>query len=634
MRRRERTLGVWTVTVIGVGALFSCTDRELKPLQTCLVSTLEEEVTAEGVTAVDLLFVVDNSGSMKEEQASLRREFPKLIQVLTTGERPGQAAFSPVKDLHLAVVSTDMGLVGVDGVTGCTGFGDDGVMNNAPNASVPNCQASYPRFLTYLEGVDDPTRTANDFACISTLGTEGCGFEQPLESALKALWPSADERVRFLGDATGFGTLGRGDAENLGFLRGTESQGSSLLAIIVVSDEEDCSSADTSHLVPEEYLPLDSPLRAQDLNLRCFHNPQNLYAIDRYVKGFREARPGENRVVFGAIVGVPQDLVDADALARAAAGDAAREAFYDGILADPRMQQVPDPTSAPGDGNLTPSCSTPNGVAYPPRRIVEVARRFGDQGVVQSICQDDFGPAMDAILALIADNLTLACLPRPLVRDADGIVGCDVVWELPAPGTAAPGTPVACSDRPYLAVPSDRATATANGGAVCKVQQLAVADGVVQASTNLTDGWYYDDFSPGVARDCAAARSGRVAFTDHAQPEAGIVVKIACLDEAPHLTSARTDLAPAVHQPMVGDGCDEGASGTGTTLSGDAACAVTLASGATDGSMFCHPEWNVCVRGCATDADCPAAWVCDARSETLAASGRAMCVNPTCGEVR
>ena len=85
---------------------------------------------------------------------------------------------------------------------------------------------------------------------------------------------------------------------------------------------------------------------------------------------------------------------------------------------------------------------------------------------------------------------------------------------------------------------------------------------------------------------------------------------------------------------MIGDGCDESASGTDSALSRDAACAVALANRATDGSMFCHPEWNVCVRGCVTDASCPAAWVCDARVETLAAAGRAMCVNPTCGEVQ
>ena len=38
---------------------------------------------------LDLLFVVDNSASMHQEQAALRREFPRLVEVLTTGDRDG-----------------------------------------------------------------------------------------------------------------------------------------------------------------------------------------------------------------------------------------------------------------------------------------------------------------------------------------------------------------------------------------------------------------------------------------------------------------------------------------------------------------------------------------------------------------
>jgi hypothetical protein len=634
MTRSEQHLASITLAASAAFALIACTDRELKPLQPCLVSALSHEVVASGVTAVDLLFVVDNSHSMTEEQASLRREFPKLIEVLTSGERPGHPPFTPVKDLHLAVVSSDMGLVGIDGIPGCTGLGDDGVMREAPDAPTAGCETTYPRFLTYLEGAHDPAATARDFACVSALGIDGCGFEQPLEAALKALWPSTDERVRFLGDAMGFGRVGHGDTDNAGFLRGQDAARGSLLAVIVVSDEEDCSSRDTRHLVPEPYLPEDSPLRAQDLNLRCFHNPGNLYPIDRYVDALRALRPGQaNRVVFGAIVGVPPDLVDAAARTAVDFGDAAaRDAYYAGVLGDPRMQEIPDPTRPPGEGNLTPSCTTDHGVAYPPRRVVEVARRFGEAGLVQSICEDDFGPAMDAVLSVLVDRLTVACLPRPLVRDAEGRVGCDVVWELPPPGTAAPGTPAECADRPYLAAPESHAT-TADGGAVCTVRQIPVTAGAVQRGAGQTEGWYYDDFSPEVARDCSSATPQRVAFTDGAQPSAGVKVKLTCLDEAPHVASTRTDLAPGIRQPAIGDACDEDATGA-SGVAGDAACEVTLANGTQDASMFCHPEWNVCVRGCATDADCPPAWVCDASDATRLSATRALCVNPTCGELR
>jgi hypothetical protein len=59
---------------------------------------------------------------------------------------------------------------------------------------------------------------------------------------------------------------------------------------------------------------------------------------------------------------------------------------------------------------------------------------------------------------------------------------------------------------------------------------------------------------------------------------------------------------------------------------------VQLRDGSEDRSLFCHPELNVCVRACQASSDCPRAWVCDTRAETLAtAGGRSYCVNPTCG---
>lgn len=66
--------------------------------------------------AVDLLFMVDNSNSMGEEQASLIAEFATLVEALTSGElvrADGSAqAVSPVMSLRVGVVSSDMGTGG------------------------------------------------------------------------------------------------------------------------------------------------------------------------------------------------------------------------------------------------------------------------------------------------------------------------------------------------------------------------------------------------------------------------------------------------------------------------------------------------------------------------------------------
>ena len=72
----------------------------------------------------------------------------------------------------------------------------------------------------------------------ASLTATGCGYEQPLEAALKALWPATDTSVEFLyGEGHGAGT-------NAGFLRDD-----SLLIVVVITDEDDCS-AEESAAVP------------------------------------------------------------------------------------------------------------------------------------------------------------------------------------------------------------------------------------------------------------------------------------------------------------------------------------------------------------------------------------------------
>ena len=270
---------------------------------------------------------------------------------------------------------------------------------------------------------NDAATTARDFGCIAALGTEGCGFEQQLESALKALWPKTDpmpevpgkNRITFLGDRRASASDGQGDQANAGFLRNDPAMGLSLIAIIMVTDEEDCSSLDTRHFTPMHFLDPADPLAMQDLNLRCHFNPQNLYPLERYMKGFKALRPGaENLVIFGAIAGVPPDLVEPEDYAVRLDRQGPARRFYSKILNDPRMVETIDPNRTPQQGaNLVPSCNTDRGRAYPPIRIVKVAQEFGANGTVHSICQEDLGPAIDAILARIADRLRNPCMTMP-----------------------------------------------------------------------------------------------------------------------------------------------------------------------------------------------------------------------------
>jgi hypothetical protein len=341
------------------------------------------------VDNVDLLFMIDNSGSMAEEQASLGFELPRLVRVLASGDRTGDGPtpddFRPVTNLHVGVVTSDLGVANFN-VPTCTRapqFGDDGLLRTIGASTIAGCMAVYPTFLEYLpaSATQTPEQFGADFRCVVTTGTGGCGFEQPLEATLKAVTPSTSA-VTFYG-----GTRGHADVENAGFLRRD-----SVIALVLVTDEEDCSVATGYEGIFDQSPTSDY---TGDLNLRCFLYPETQWPVARYVDGFRALRPGRpDLLVVGAITGVPVDLV------------ASGTPRYEVILSDSRMVQQVDTSPGSSGSRLVPSCNVPGrGIAFPPRRIVQVAQGFGDNGIVQSICQDSYTGALDAIIARIAGAL-------------------------------------------------------------------------------------------------------------------------------------------------------------------------------------------------------------------------------------
>ena len=328
---------------------------------------------------VDVLFVIDNSNDMAEQISDLAARFPAFVRALLEPpdrDDDGEPDWLPVTDLHLGVVTTDMGTGGFT-VPTCRepDFGDDGILRTQGNVAISGCMATYPTFLTARPGVSDPDATAEDLRCVADMGTGGCGFEQPLDATLKAITRSSSP-VRFFR-----GTRGHADGANGGFIRDD-----SLLAVVLLTSEEDCSVAD-----PELFNP-SSATYSGNLNLRCFMYPRAVHPVERYVNGFIDVRTDRpEHLVYAAIVGVPTDLV----------ADPAR-IDYDVILADERMQERVDPVDP---NRLVASCNVPGrGLAFPPRRLVDVARGLSDRGagtVVQSICQEDLTLPVEAITALI-----------------------------------------------------------------------------------------------------------------------------------------------------------------------------------------------------------------------------------------
>lgn len=281
-----------------------------------------EAQTIYACETIDVLFVIDNSNSMAEEQDNLIANFPRFVQRI-------EALQPRPRSYHVGVVSSDLG-AGPYRIGTCTPPGDEGKLQHA--TGTPGC-ANLPRFL------EGPSATlADDFACVAALGDRGCGYEQQLEAALVAL---------------------TAQPYNQGFVRANAP-----LAIIFISDEDDCSAADPGIFDPDD-------LTRGDLRTRCVRLTEQLHPVARYVEAFRALKDDPRRLFVAALTGPPGAL-----------------------RFDP---------SAP-DGVARACTSDAFGGANPGNRFAELVRAFGDQGSLHSLCAGDLAPALDGIAAAIEDR--------------------------------------------------------------------------------------------------------------------------------------------------------------------------------------------------------------------------------------
>ena len=605
-----RNRAAWPLVMASIVAT-GCLERESIPVSPCTSATLVQEVTITQVDQVDLLFMVDNSSSMSEEQASLIEELPRMVNILASGDfdqdgdgfgdgETNDPDFEPVRSLRVAVVTSDMGSGG-HAVPTCSApdFGDDGVLRTRGNTDAAGCMASYPSFLTFdRDSGVSAEAFARDVACVATAGIGGCGFEQPLESILKALspsfatpWTAAD----FTPPTFHRNTHGHADGENDGFIRDQ-----SVLAIIPLTDEEDCSARDPALFDPA------GPFSGTHLNLRCSAHPEQLHPTDRFVQGLLQLRQDPRRLIYAPIVGVPVDLVPTG-------NDAPN---WDTLLSDDpairdeRLEQRADPTAP---DRLQPSCNVPGrGVAYPPIRILRVGEQLEAAGAgvtVQSICQSSFEGALTQIIGWVRRALARSCIPRRLNLGPDGAVACNVVAVVPegVDCSAIEGSEARRQD----GVPVLR-----DGRSVCVIPQLIPVDRSAGADEPVGHGWYYDTFTSEALTSCGAQR---IAFT--VQPPTGSTLRFECFQSVDDAAPGEVTLG-SFCSPEQEDLCAAGTSWGGAPLA-------------------CDPHTRTCGVRCQTNADCRAAGlvglVCDRRalsevSPTDFTGGEPhdFCVNPTC----
>jgi len=398
---------VWLLlagAVVAAAALAGCLSRDLAPVDPKTQSGVFVEISQTGTTKVDMLFVVDNSNSMHEEQKVLTEQIRHLAEELINPEPPADGQPPPsFEDLHIGVVTSDMGTGGYTIMT-CSNpmVGDNGELKAQGRRegcdetySASDCDRASCPWLVHQEGMVSETPIWDQFSCIATLGTGGCGFEQQLAASSAALTIQAQP-----------------GAPNDGFLRDD-----SLIAIIYVTDEDDCSVDDDE---------MFNPSRADlgPLNVRCAVQDEQrtgrLVDVAEYYNTFTGLRPGnEDLVVVAAITGVPVD------------GSWNPGDPIDSLRS---LRQI-----NPNNPNeLLPSCETPMGFAFPPVRIAELVYMFGTNGILESICRSDWTQALEAITRKIQSKLTGACMSRTLESTDPDV--CRVIETLnpPAGGTGAP----------------------------------------------------------------------------------------------------------------------------------------------------------------------------------------------------
>jgi len=364
---------------IAIPAIFvttlACNNREIGAVTPgpSIQRTAVVEATRQNL---DLLFVIDNSGSMFDEHQSLIKHFPQFIEILdgSAGGRP---------NLHVGITSTDLG--GPPGADQqCQANGDSGQLIATPRVET-SCSGPDDRYFVDIEGEDGARVTNFDgtlgdaFGCIANLGTQGCGFEQPLEAMHRAL----------------------SSPQNDGFLRDN-----SILAVIFITDEDDCSMHDNSMMLqgPEcsDYHDETScPLGARD-SFRCFE-----FGVEcepdapRQLGSHASCKPREDSPYLSDIeqyVATLRDHKSPERLIVAAiAGD----------RADP---QVSANDEAPGNPVLSPSCASDFGAAAPPIRLASFLDQIGNS-THQSICDEELGPAIEAVATEVRGLLGDHCMP-------------------------------------------------------------------------------------------------------------------------------------------------------------------------------------------------------------------------------
>lgn len=356
--------------------------------------------------AVDILFVIDDSGSMGGDQGTLARSFGTFVDVLEAqqvGANYRIGITTAFGDGQLHATSCRSRLDAFVSDSEIYGHKDERQRGCLEHCSLESVGLSEP----WVEKADGRTNLpegvsmAQALQCIGPQGISGSGFEMPLEAMRNAV----------LEDDAGFLRL---DA---------------LLAVVFVTDEADCSMSDDDlqWMASQGFAFWTHPERLSSgacwtAGTQCTGGPgvydscapanmgrdaqpsaedeAVLFPVSRYVDALTElaaakqAAGGQSEVLIAVLAGVPLDYPQTGEILYADSVDTQFNQEY-GI--------------GPGCGIGTETIDDPPGI--PPVRLREFAEAFAsERRNMFSICADDYGVALQDIADAIGGINSRACI--------------------------------------------------------------------------------------------------------------------------------------------------------------------------------------------------------------------------------
>ena len=363
-------------------------------------------------TAVDILFVVDNSGSMGEEQGLLAAPLYELTEPLM------QAGVS----FRIAVTTTDNGNPWCTGTTpeagslvmsSCRERLDDFVFDGATQIDATDIGCTdvcaldslslspttteldpTPSVRPWIEHLDPGNTNVPGFApsqvlsCALPMGINGCGFEQPLETMQKAL-----TRATIATDAS------------YGFVRDAAN-----LLVVFVTDEADCSHNEDQEIIflpegsrtfwslPDEGAPTSAV--CWNAGIQCSGDPLQ-YDECHSVSLDPQGNPTTDELAVMQPVNRYIEFLEDLHLSKSAGQ--VRVMGFVGRSSDagPYVYGEGDDPGFNIDFGIGPGCigGEPGTRAVPPVRLREVANAINPtpDGGMYSVCAGNYGPALTSM---------------------------------------------------------------------------------------------------------------------------------------------------------------------------------------------------------------------------------------------